>query len=205
MRKSEYKIKLSSLSDSELFESAKKVVSDSMLGMDYDSWKNELIVEECISRNNNIYSEALDEAIHSVNTFKLVQKGLVVTELFSEMKNAGSSTSQEGVDISVNMLLSSLNIKAQDNIMFCHVTGESMIDENIMSGDILIIDKNSGECDGKIVIVTINSVMFVKRYKVIDNEKWLFSGNKKYQPVKITTGIDFQIIGVVLMKLQNVN
>ena len=204
MRKSDYKLKLALLEDSELFETAKKTVSDSMLGIDYDSWKNDLIIEECIKRNGNIYSEAVEEALKSVNTFKLIQKGLVVTELFTEEKEPDRTGLHDAMDISVKILLSQFNLKASDNIMFCHVTGESMIEENIMSGDVLIIDRNPGETDGKIIIVEINSVMFVKRYKMIDNEKWLFSGNKKFQPVKITPDIDFRIVGVVKMKLQNV-
>ncbi len=77
------------------------------------------------------------------------------------------------------------------------VNGESMIDENIFDGDILVVDSTELAGHGKVVIASVNGELLVKTYKVIDDKVYLFSANKKFLPIEILSYYDFSIQGVV--------
>lgn len=77
------------------------------------------------------------------------------------------------------------------------VNGESMIDENIFDGDILVVDSTELPKSGKVVIASVNGELLVKTYKVIDRKVYLFSANKKFLPLEIMSFYDFAIQGVV--------
>lgn len=83
------------------------------------------------------------------------------------------------------------------DIFLVKVSGESMIDENIFDGDLLIVEKNEIPTNGKIVIAALNGEMAVKTYKLIDNHVYLISANKKFLPIEIKDYMEFQIQGVV--------
>lgn len=98
---------------------------------------------------------------------------------------------QYGLDL--NQLLA-----PQPNKLFIvQVTGESMIDENIFDGDLLLVDKYDTPNDGKIIIASINGELVVKKLKKIDGKIYLFSANAKFLPIEILPLYNFQIQGVV--------
>ncbi|MFP4369380.1 MAG: LexA family protein [Candidatus Kapaibacterium sp.] len=82
-------------------------------------------------------------------------------------------------------------------VYLVRVNGESMIDEQIYDGDILVVDKERKPVDGLVVIAALNGEMAVKTYRVIDGEAYLFSANKKFLPIKIMPFWNFEIQGVV--------
>lgn len=84
-----------------------------------------------------------------------------------------------------------------NNIYLVRVNGESMIDEGIFSGDILIIDKKEEPRDGKVVIAALNGEMAVKTFKVIEGKVYLFSANKNFLPIEIQDYMQFEVQGVV--------
>lgn len=84
------------------------------------------------------------------------------------------------------------------------VTGESMINENIFSGDLLIVKRNEQPKDGKIVIAALNGEMAVKIYRVIEEGVYLFSANEKFLPIEIKPFWNFEIQGVVKHIIHNV-
>jgi DNA polymerase V len=83
------------------------------------------------------------------------------------------------------------------------VSGESMIDANIMDGDILVIDRHEKPHPGQIVIASLNGEMAVKYYQVEKGEIFLVSANKKFLPIKISGLFEFQIQGVVKHIIRN--
>jgi len=83
------------------------------------------------------------------------------------------------------------------NIFLVRVSGESMIDEQIFEGDILVVDKSVQPSDGKIVIAALNGDMAVKVFRKIEDKIYLFSANKKFLPIEIEGFMEFQIQGVV--------
>jgi DNA polymerase V len=84
-----------------------------------------------------------------------------------------------------------------DSIYLVKVNGESMIDEGIFSGDILIIDRHEKPRNGKIVIAALNGEMAVKTLRIIDGNVYLFSANKKFLPIGIEEYMQFEVQGVV--------
>ncbi len=84
------------------------------------------------------------------------------------------------------------------------VSGESMINENIFDGDILVVNKKEQPKPGQIVISSLNGEMTVKKYQIIDDEIHLVSANSKFLPIKILEMHNFQIQGVVKHVIRNV-
>lgn len=89
------------------------------------------------------------------------------------------------------------------NIYLVKVNGESMIDENIYDGDILIVDKNEVPKDGSIVIAALNGELTVKTFRLIEGKPYLFSANKKFLPIEIGELMQFEIQGVVKHVIKN--
>ncbi len=77
------------------------------------------------------------------------------------------------------------------------VSGESMINENIYDGDILVVNGKEEPKPGQIIISSLNGEMTVKKYAVIDDVIYLVSANEKFLPIKILDLYDFKIQGVV--------
>ncbi len=84
-----------------------------------------------------------------------------------------------------------------DGMYLVKVNGESMIDENIFDGDILVVDSTETAGHDKVIIASVNGELLVKTYKIIDDKVYLFSANKKFLPIEILSFYDFSIQGVV--------
>ena len=93
--------------------------------------------------------------------------------------------------------LSSHLISNPKNSYLVHVVGDSMIDEAIYEGDILVVEKQKTVKDGDIVIAALNGEMAVKTYKLIDGKAYLYSANKRFLPIEIKPFWEFQIQGIV--------
>jgi DNA polymerase V len=86
-----------------------------------------------------------------------------------------------------------------------HVNGESMIDENIDDGDILIVDSGAQPYDGKIVVASLNGELTVKTFREKKGRAWLISANKKFLPIEIGELVQFEIQGVVKHVIKKMN
>lgn len=80
---------------------------------------------------------------------------------------------------------------------FVRVTGDSMIDAGIHSGDTLIVDRSVDPKDNNIVIAVINGELTVKRLSTIDKKIYLLPENHNFEPIEITEEMSFEIWGVV--------
>lgn len=75
--------------------------------------------------------------------------------------------------------------------------GDSMKDEGIQSGDLLIVDRSVNPSHGKVVVAAVNNELTVKKL-FIDNDKIkLLPANDAYKPIEITEEQSFLIWGVV--------
>lgn len=91
-----------------------------------------------------------------------------------------------------------------DDIYLVRVNGESMVDENIFHGDILVVNRKEKPIHGKVVIAALNGEMAVKTYKLIDGKVYLYSANKKFLPIEIRPFWNFEIQGVVKFVIHDV-
>lgn len=93
--------------------------------------------------------------------------------------------------------LGNLLLTDSKEVYMVRVKGDSMIDENIFTGDILIVDAKSEPKDGQIVVASLDGEMTVKKLRRKDGKIYLISANQKYLPIEITSYCKFEIQGVV--------
>lgn len=78
------------------------------------------------------------------------------------------------------------------------VQGDSMIDADIHSGDIVIVDKsNRNPSDQDICVCQFNGEYTLKYFEREGDHGWLVPANKNYPRIKITSDDDFNVWGVV--------
>jgi DNA polymerase V len=100
--------------------------------------------------------------------------------------------------------LNDLLIKNPAATFFVRVTGDSMINSGIYSGDILVVDRSLDPKDGSVVIAVINGELTVKRLNYKNGTIYLVPENKFYQPIKITEDMNFEVWGVVRSVIHSV-
>jgi len=77
------------------------------------------------------------------------------------------------------------------------VNGQSMIEDGILSGDIIVIKKQDHAQNGQTVVATINNEATVKRYYQKHAAVELHPANSSMSPLIVTSG-DFQIKGILV-------
>jgi DNA polymerase V len=93
--------------------------------------------------------------------------------------------------------LNSFLAPVPENCFLVRVSGQSMIDANINTDDILVVDKSETPRNGKIVIASLNGEMAVKYFQQNKDGTFLVSANKSFLPIRISELFEFQIQGVV--------
>jgi DNA polymerase V len=94
--------------------------------------------------------------------------------------------------------LNELVIKHPSATFFVRVSGDSMVNAGIQSGDVLVVDRALEVSDGKIVIAVLNGEFTVKRIRIDPKGSvCLLPENASYKPIEISAESDFQVWGVV--------
>lgn len=98
--------------------------------------------------------------------------------------------------------LNDLCISNLEATYFVRVTGDSMIGDHIVEGDVLVVDCSRKATEGKIVVASYNGEDTVKRLHFSTNGPAgdgvvLRASNPKYEPIYVQPGDDFRIFGVV--------
>lgn len=78
------------------------------------------------------------------------------------------------------------------------VTGDSMVNSGIYSGDLLIVDRSLEPKDGNIVIAVIDGELTVKKLRLKKNKLTLVPENPKYKPIEVNENMSFEVWGVVI-------
>ncbi len=93
--------------------------------------------------------------------------------------------------------INSTLIKNPESTFLIKVTGNSMIDAGINSGDILVVDRSLKPTNRNIIVAALNDKLLVKRYVLTDNEIELMSENTDFANIKVKTNDKFEVWGVV--------
>lgn len=80
---------------------------------------------------------------------------------------------------------------------FVRVTGDSMVETGIHSGDLLVVDRSLEAVDGNVIVAALDGELTVKRLSRHDAAVWLLPANKNYQPMQVQPSQSFEIWGVV--------
>jgi DNA polymerase V len=88
-------------------------------------------------------------------------------------------------------------IKHPAATFFMRVTGDSMIEAGIHSGDLLIVDRSLEPVDGNVVVAALDGELTVKRLHQRNGNVRLLPANPDYSPLEIHDQQTFEIWGVV--------
>lgn len=88
-------------------------------------------------------------------------------------------------------------IKHPASTFYGRVVGDSMRDEGIEEGDILIIDKSLELIDDDLAVCFIDGEFTVKRVRLESNIAWLIPSNPDYPLIKVTKENEFIVWGIV--------
>ena len=81
---------------------------------------------------------------------------------------------------------------------FCvRVTGDSMENAGIYSGDVMVVDRALEPQNNTIVLAVLDGEFTVKRIQKKGQELYLIPENSKFKPIQITEEMNFQVWGVV--------
>lgn len=93
--------------------------------------------------------------------------------------------------------LNGLVVKHPEATFFARVEGDSMQDEGIAEGDILVVDKAEEPFDGCLAVAYVDGEFTLKRVRMEQDRLLLVPANPKYPPIEITAENDFALWGVV--------
>lgn len=116
--------------------------------------------------------------------------------LFSAHVQAGFPSPADDY-IEKKLDLNELLIKHPAATFFVRVEGDSMINANIKSGDVLIVDRACTPSDNKIVVAVLNGEFTVKRIHKKDTQLFLVPENRNFPRIEVTAEMDFEVWGVV--------
>ena len=88
-------------------------------------------------------------------------------------------------------------IKHPAATFFVRVSGDSMTEAGIHSGDLLIVDRSLEPTDGNIVIAALDGDLTVKRLERRKGKLRLLAANEDYDPLEVSEEQSFEIWGVV--------
>jgi repressor LexA len=87
-------------------------------------------------------------------------------------------------------------IKGKGEVFALQVSGDSMINEGILDGDIVIVKKESSAENGKIVVASVDNEATIKKLVKKRGQIELHSANPKYQPIIVKPHQEFRIEGI---------
>ncbi len=139
---------------------------------------------------------------------KLVEEGVVKkdsrgkltpTKILGEVPLLGlveagfpTSTDEEMTDtLSIDDYL----IEHKGSTYLLEVKGDSMIDEGIKEGDLVVVERRGEPKSGDIVIAEVDGGWTMKYFKKSGNKIWLEPANSKYKP--IYPKYDFKVAAIV--------
>ncbi len=90
-------------------------------------------------------------------------------------------------------------IKNKDKTYLFEVKGESMIEEGIKEGDLVVVEKNNDAKDGDIVIAYVDGGWTLKFLRKSSGKTWLEPANKNFKPIypKEELKIAAKVVGVI--------
>lgn len=88
-------------------------------------------------------------------------------------------------------------IKHPAATFFVRVSGQSMLEAGIHTGDILVVDRSLEAVDGNVIVAALDGELTVKRLYQRCKTVRLLPANKNYQPIEITEQQSFEVWSVV--------
>lgn len=87
---------------------------------------------------------------------------------------------------------------------FARVDGDSMKDDCINDGDLLVVDKSIAAYDGCVAVCFLDGEFTLKRVQLGGDKIVLMPANKRYKPIEIGSDDDFTVWGVVTYSIKKI-
>lgn len=129
--------------------------------------------------------------IFSVDTTSVLELPMVSTGIRAGFPSPALDF--EDVSIDLNKYI----VRHPSATFYGRVKGDSMKDEGINDGDLLVIDRSLEPADGKIAVCYLDGEFTLKKIKLGKNCCWLLPANENYKPIKVTAENEFLIWGIV--------
>ena len=99
---------------------------------------------------------------------------------------------ERGIDLNEQL------IRNKPATFFMKVSGDSMINAGIYSGDIAVVDRSLKAVNGRIVIAVVDGEMLIRRYQKTMNKLLLIPDSHKLSTIDVSEFNDFKVWGVVV-------
>lgn len=93
--------------------------------------------------------------------------------------------------------LARLIVKHPEATFYARVEGDSMQDECVEDGDLLVVDKSLRPEDGSLAVSYLDGEFTLKRVRIEEGKIRLVPSNGKYPVIEVSPENDFRIWGVV--------
>lgn len=95
-------------------------------------------------------------------------------------------------------------IRHPASTFYGRVVGDSMIEEGIDEGDILVIDKSIEPEDGDLAVCSLDGEFTLKRINITrDKRVYLMPSNRNYRPIEVTPDNEFVVWGIVMYTIKS--
>lgn len=99
--------------------------------------------------------------------------------------------------ITESLDLNQLLVRHPAATFYGRVWGDSMIDEGIGPGDIIIIDRSLEPANGDLALCCVDGEFTLKRVRFERDRVWLIPANEMFDPILVTPEQEFEVWGVV--------
>lgn len=159
---------------------------------------NEIMALVGFKSKNAVYkliNKLVDEGVFEKDSNgRLIPNKLIGEVPVLGLVEAGFPTSADE-ELTDTMSIDEFLIDRKDATYILEVKGDSMIDEGIKEGDLVIVERKSEPKIGDIVIAEVDGGWTMKYYRKKGNQVYLEPANKKYKPIYPT--YDLKIAAVV--------
>lgn len=114
--------------------------------------------------------------------FRVEKKKRILIPLFETLISAGFPSPAEDY-IEKYLDLNELLIHHQHATYFCKISGDSMIEASINSGDLIIVDSNYTPINGDIVVVSVDGEFIIRYFTHQKNQIILTAANPEYEKI----------------------
>lgn len=130
-------------------------------------------------------------AIHKIDTSSSLPLQFADEGIKAGFPSPAQDYLEQAIDLNKEL------IRHPASTFYGRVVGDSMRDEGIEEGDILVIDKSLELLDDDLAVCYIDGEFTVKRVRLEADAAWLVPSNNNYPLIKVTKDNEFMVWGIV--------
>lgn len=201
------------LNNEELREEAFRLLALEFIGIETNTIKKNSLFEACNKKNPGIWEIALGRAIDFSDNYSSISENYSLIPFNPETIIPLEEAEKLIKPVLLDFLMPKDSIpedffdirhRQSEDLIYCGVEGDSMTGSGIEKGDILIVSKKAEILDGSVVLVLLEGLTFVKRYKIEPDCVRLVSDNPNYPDFRLNDELNFSILGVVQANIKKI-